>query len=105
MKKILIATACAVTAFTLGACTSKTAYQSCIDQAAKIDASLKSCVQTALAAKGYADGIDCTQNPQTPPCTNIDRYNAEADANNGCLTSLGITPASPNVIACQALNR
>jgi hypothetical protein len=52
----------------------------------KYEKYLEECVQTKLISLGYSDGIDCIQDYNNPICESIDRYNAQVDADNDCMS-------------------
>ena len=54
----------------------------------KYDNYTRDCERQEVMAKGYNDTIDCIQEFNSPECQNTDRYNAQVDAGNECMTNL-----------------
>ncbi len=81
-------------------------YNACIAKVNARDAAEKKCETDELAAKGYTDGVDCTNDYNNPICKKDGRYNAEVDAYNGCLSKFygpGGVPLGLSVQDCVKL--
>ena len=68
--------------------TNPSEYDKCIREVEENQEKEEQCVRDKLKAKGFSDGIDCIgnfDNPDTPICSYIERYNAEVEAYNECL--------------------
>jgi len=48
----------------------------------------KDCTALKVKEKGYNDGLDCVAEYENPICKKYERYNAEVNANNDCITLL-----------------